>query len=212
MKRLFTTFCLVGLVLVGGRLEASTITFVPPNDTVGAVFTTNTNDGYFDGRGDVFQVTAATTINSIGIFQNLTNIVLSYAVLQTLGASGDVNTGEVVLRSGSALTTTAGLQWIDFGFAPLVLGAGNFYHFEFQFNGNANQNFFYNNANVSFSVGPFSLVDGTQNGNASNSVMPAIRTNVVDAAPVPEPASILLLGSGAVLTGLRRWRNRRRQD
>lgn len=181
-------------VLGSATASASLITFVPPNDPAGSVFTTNTNDGYSTGRGDVFGVTTTTAIDSVGIYHDLSNVTLSYAVYQTIVGSGDVRTGQTLLRSGSSLVNTRGLEWIDFGFSALTLNAGSTYHIEFSFNGSANQNFFYNNANVPFAIGPFIALDGTQNGNSSNFVMPGVRVNTT--AAVPEPATMVLVGTG----------------
>jgi len=163
---------------------AAVIEFVPPNDPTGQVFTINTNDGWAGGRGVVFQATANNTIDSIGVYHDLTGIDLSYKLSQTTGASGDVEAGETVLASGNATISNNGLEWNDFALSDIPLAAGNYYHIEFSFSGNGNQNFFYNNANVAFTQGDFELIDGTSGGSTSNFVMPAIRLNTTgDSGP-----------------------------
>jgi len=204
--------CLVVLAGLFGAVadaKASFITFIPPTDPTGAVFTTNTNDAYSIGRGMSFVMLANDTIDSVGIYHDLTGINLSFELAQTLVSSGNVTAGQTILRSGSALVTTAGLQFIDFSFAPLTLLAGNSYHFEFTFTGNGNQNFFHTQQfQPPFNQGAYTVVDGTAGGNTSNFVIPRMRVNSVI---IPEPSSIALLGLGAVGLVLMGRRQRRRK-
>ena len=164
------------------------IFFVPPNDTTGSVFTTNTNDGWSGSRGVVFQATTTQTITGIGLYQNLTGITVNFEVDQTTSASGNVGVGKTILRSGSGTFTTAGLQYITVRSPHAQLTAGNFYQVRFDFSGNSNQNFFYDNGNVVFSQPGFALVDGTSGDDTGNSVMPNIELLQVNAASVPVPA------------------------
>ena len=201
-RLLFLKLALVlGLITLVGRADASVITFVPPNDVSGSVFTTNDNDGWDAGRGVVFTVLNDVTIDSIGLFNDFTGINLSYEIAQVPVTSGTLTLGQTVLRSGSAVVSTNGLEWTDFGIAPLTLVSGNNYHIEFTFSGNANQNFYFNNANSVFSLGDFAQIDGTREGNTSNSVMPGIRINTFDNSAVPEPSSIVLFGLCACFAG-----------
>ncbi len=182
------SFCALAF-LQPGFARADSIEFKPPNDPLGSIKTTNANDGYDDFRGDVFHVTADTTINSVGLFQNLTNISLNYRIWDIVSTTDAVNSGATLLRSGSANANTAGLEFIDFSIPDLTLQGGHNYHIEFGFLGNSNQNFYYNNADIPFTQGNFQLLDGTQNGNAANSLMPAIRINTLDAATTPLPSA-----------------------
>lgn len=201
-RALASAVCALGLIASADTARADSIEFKPPNDTVGHVYTTNLNDGYSSYRGDVFSVTADTALTSVGLYQDLTNVNLSYRVSEVFFTFGLVNSGAVELRSGTANVTTSGLQFIDFSFAGLTLQSGHDYHVEFGFSGNGNQNFFYNNANVPYTQGNFQLIDGTLGGSGGDSVMPAIRLNLPDApiaTPLPSAATAglsLMLGLG----------------
>ena len=189
-----------GLLVSPSLSTAGTVAFIPPNDTIGSVFTTNLNDAYNQGRGIVFAMTANTTIDSVGIYQDLTGVTLNYDVALVPTTSGQVDSGETILRSGSTVATTSGLQFIDFSFAPLALQSGFDYHIEFSFSSASNQNFFYNNGNVTWTQGAFTSLDGTQNGNTANFVVPAIRVHTVDAVVgTPEPATLISVAMGAIV-------------
>jgi hypothetical protein len=201
------------LLLLGLTAGAAAQTIlVPPNDTVGSVFTTNSNDGWSISRGVVFQVGSTQTINSIGLYQDLTGMTVNYEIDQTTSASGDIGPGKIILRSGSGVFTTAGLQFIVFPIVPLTLAAGNFYQIRFDFAGNSNQNFYYNNDNVTFSQAGLNLIDGTQADDTGNSVMPRIEFNAsaqaaTAAVPTLSPIVLTLLAvllAGAALKLLRR--------
>jgi hypothetical protein len=186
---------------------AATITFVPPNDTTGSVYSTNDNDGYEDSRGLVFRSTTAQIIDSIGIYLDVTNTLLNWVIYQTTGITGDVATGQVELDSGSLLANTTGLEWIDISIAPLALAANSTYHIAFSHTAAANQNFYYNNSNTTWTQGAFTLLDGTGAGDTGNSVVAAIRLNA-EADPgtgVPEPATVwLTAGALTIALGTRR--------
>lgn len=207
------SFAMAAILLAAtGQVQAATIAFVPPNDTLGGVFSTVTNDGYSDGRGVVFAMTDDVVIDSVGIFQNLRSINLSFQISKVTTTSGNVASGEVILRSGSSTETTTTLEWIDFAITPLTLQNGMNYLIEFTFQGNSNQNFFYNNQNVSFNQADFSLLDGTQAGFSDNFVMPAIRVNTVErqgGPVVPEPTSLALAGFAGIGMAVRAIRRRR---
>jgi len=191
MKKLLAIFTF----MFASSLHAAPIEFVPPNDTTGSVFTTNSNDAWSGGRGVVFEATAPYELTSIGLYHDLTGVTLSYTVSETVTASGDVATGETVLASGSQAVTTSGLEWIDFPIPAVALSAGSTYHIEFSFTENGNQNFFYDNANQTFSQAGFDVIDGTNSGNTGNSIMPAIRLGAVagSAQPVPTLPPLTLL-------------------
>ncbi|MDD2919866.1 IPTL-CTERM sorting domain-containing protein [Rhodoferax sp.] len=204
-------FAVVFLISSFAAAAQAQIFFVPSNDPTGHVFSTNTNDGWSSSRGVVFQATATQTITGIGLYQDLTGVLVNYEVAQTTGASGDISVGKTVLRSGSNTFTTTGLQYITFPITPLQLMAGNFYHVRFDFAGNSNQNFFYDNDNVAFSQSGFAQIDGTQGDDTGNSVMPRIQLLQAAAAPMPIPTlsesmlvALALLLAGGSFVALRR--------
>ena len=181
---------------------------VPPNDPAGHVFSTLSNDGWSGSRGVVFTMQGTGTLTGVALWHDLTNITVEYEVAEVASASGDLSTGKVVLRSGSALVTTAGLQFVVFPFASLALANGSSYHVRFRFDGLGNQNFFYDNSNVTFTQGPFTLVDGTNNEDTGNSVMPRVRLDgtfvaaAAPATPVPATSSAGLAMLAAVLAAV----------
>ena len=191
----------VGILTVSSGIEARAVSmlieFVPPNDPVGAVTSTNSNDGYVLGRGLVFEMTSSETLLEVGILHDLTNVELSYEIAETTTTSGNVTNGQTILRSGSQVVTTNGLEWIDFAIDPFLLQAGSSYHIEFSHAANGNQNFFYDNQNIAFSQESFASLDGTQFGNTSNFTMPAIRVLI------PEPSSLVLAAVALVGIGYR---------
>ncbi|WP_310474432.1 PEPxxWA-CTERM sorting domain-containing protein [Sandarakinorhabdus sp.] len=198
------------LITAAGAANAATVTFIPPSDPTGQVFTTNANDAYSQGRGVVFVPTANFSLDSVGIFQNLTNVTLSYSVELASAITGNVGPG-TVLRSGSALISTTGLEWIDFNFASLNLAAGSAYNVAFFFNGNANQNFFYNQSGAEpYSQSGFTNIDGFQAYGTSNTVLPGIRLNGSGTAVVPEPGTWLMLVAGFGIVGVAQRRSARR--
>ncbi len=207
MRTLRFLALLAGLVLSVNQSQAALVTFIPPNDPTGFVGTTNVNDLYSTGRGAVFTVTSNVTIDSIGLFQDFTNVNLNYRISQVSALSGDLTVGENVLLSGVVNgVTTAGLQWIDVSVAPFNFAAGSNYHIQFLFTEPANQNFFYANNNIPFSIGDFASIDGTRGGLTANTLIPGIRVNTVSA--VPEPSSLLAVVAGLIAMPVVRRRRR----
>ena len=186
MKSLRVTL-LAALTLVASASALAT-EFVPPNDTTGQVWTTNSNDAWADGRGIIFNVSSATDLTSVGVYQDLTNKNLTWTL-------SDWNSPSTIFASGGGLVSTPGLAWIDFA-TSVALSVGTSYHLEFSFAGNSNQNFFYNNQNVPWSQGVYTALEGTQGGYADNFVVGAFRVNEGATQSVPDS------GSAAAFLGL----------
>ncbi|WP_308909076.1 PEPxxWA-CTERM sorting domain-containing protein [Pseudokordiimonas caeni] len=184
---------------------ATTMEFVPPSDTVGMIYSTNSNDGYANGRGVVFEMASDFELFSVGLFQDLTGVDLSWELTLAPVGTGYVGGGSVV-QSGGGNVTTSGLEWVEFNFSPLTLLAGNIYHLNFVFNDSSNQNFFYSQYNdgntQAYDDGIFLNIDGTQEAETSNYVLPGIRLNGGIASGIPEPATWLMMIMGFGLVGI----------
>lgn len=186
--------------------QAAAIAFVPPNDTTGQVFTTNSNDAWSAGRGIGFTVAGNQTLSSVGLRQNLRGINLGYGVYEISSLTGNFSKN-AVLASGSSLTTTSGLDWVDFSFADITLTSSKNYLIEFSFTGNSQQNFFYNNRNVAWNQGNFRSLEGTSSNGFGNFVVGAFRVNGAVVNAVPEPGALALIGvafAGMLVAGRRK--------
>jgi hypothetical protein len=205
----FKHFLRAGLVAVSmiaaSAAFAAPITFVAPNGA-GRVYTTNGNDGWAGGRGIGFGVTSSQVISSVGVYQNLNNMLLSYGLYEISSPTGNFSKTST-LRSGSATVTTVGLQFIDFGFADLTLATNKNYLLEFRFAGNSAQNFFHNNNNQVWTQGAYKNLEGTSGNGFANSVVGSFRVNGL-VNDVPEPGNIFLIG--AALLGLAAARRARK--
>ena len=188
---------------------AATIEFVPPNDATGGVFTTNSNDAWDESRGIGFNVSNAQSITSVGLFQDLTGIDLSFRISEISSLVGGF-TRDVILASGSSNVTTNGLEWIDFVIPQLTFNPGTNYLIEFSFSGLSNQNFFYNNANVPWDQLVFTMLEGTQGNSFNNFVVAAFRVNNDSLTAVPVPAALPLLLTGIGMLGRLSARRKRR--
>ena len=188
-QRLCAALASGGLVIIfTGASRADTVAFIPTIETTGAVYSANHNDGYTDFRGVVFGMSADATIDSIGLYQDLTDISVTYRIWETPATIGNVRAGATLLQTGSATFTTIGLSWIDFDITPRTLAAGHNYQIEFGFTGLSNQNFFYLNRGGPFGEGEFQQISGTL-GWFTETFTPAVRVHVQDIVPVPLPGA-----------------------
>jgi hypothetical protein len=182
---------------------AEYVKFVPPNDPTGFWYT-NGHDS-FVGRGVVFQMSADTTIDSVGIGRGWGG---SLQISEVASLGPNLETGAKILRTSLGLIPTEQSYWLNYPMTPLLLQKGHDYHIEF-IGVNGVQSFFYNWQRVPFTVGNFMAVHGTYDGFTYNDFLPEIQVHVQDVAAAPEPSSLLLLGIGVLgMVGFR-LRNRK---
>jgi hypothetical protein len=193
---------------------ASSVMFIPNGNSLGQVFTTDTNDGYASGRGVMFRATANFVLTDVAIYQNLQGKQLNFKLKNLSGGT--------TLWEGSQTVTTNGLEFIHFVLpTAITLEEGQSYFLDFGFEGASLENFFYNEGQVpSYSVPGFDWINGTLGGDPVNTVIPRIELNsdlndggvvitaVLPGAVVPEPATwaLMITGFGAAGAMLRRRR------
>ncbi|GLS04886.1 hypothetical protein GCM10007860_20340 [Chitiniphilus shinanonensis] len=188
--------------LLAPCLHAQVVEFVPPGAVV--LTTHNSNDSWAQGRGVLFSPTANLTIDAIGVFQQLRPGTLGLALSRVHVDNGLIYQDETLWQGSVASADASALSWLDLTLPETSLLAGSLYHVQFSYFGRPYTNFFYDNQNQPFSQGHFTRIDGTEGKGTANYVMPAVRLNVANVSPVPEPATYALIGLG--LLGVMRAR------
>lgn len=203
MLRTLRTAALLVVLGAASQAQALSVIFVPPSDPVGGVRSADLIDGYDFGRGVVFSPTSDFDLKGIALYTDVSSVTVSYTISLPLAPTGRVN-GGTVLREGSRVADTHGLEFVGFDVAPLRLSAGTFYFLEFKLDAPAHQNFFYDQAGSEpYSQPGFTGIDGAFFGFTSNDFLPRFRLGAV---PEPGTWALLVTGFGLAGTALRRRR------
>jgi hypothetical protein len=182
------------------------------------LISTNNNDAYSSGRGVAFLMTQDFDLSSLGIKLDLasTAVTLEIAQITSNPINGSVLSGKSVLYTDTQIFACSE-EYATFNIAESVtLESNKSYHINISHDTCARQNFFFfentdsdgNNLGQGsqWTVGAFSLVDGTSNYNTGNTVIADFFINdtisLVSSEPanqiVPEPATVSLLAMGCL--------------
>ncbi len=194
-KRFFLGLATLTLFFgVPHSVVADYVRFVPPSDPKGIWYDNGPGHIGEVSRGVVFQMSADTTIDSVGIGRGWGG---SFQISEVASLGPNLQTGAKILRSSLGLIPTVQPPWLNFSITPLLLQKGHDYYVEFT-STPGTQSFFYDDSNGPFNVGNFTSVHGTFADSTNNTFVPEIQVHVQDVAAAPEPSSLILLGIGVL--------------
>lgn len=179
------------------------VEFIPPSDPVGYVEPRHhDNAGYLYRRGVVFMPTEDFRLTSVGLYQDVTNLLLTYGLDLVPSATGFVGDG-VSLRNDWRTFYTSGFEYSDFVVDPITLEAGKIYYLWFAHADNANRNLFHDTGGEPFSLPGFTDIIGAH-VDITGGYLPRIRLNAPVGVPEPGTWVLLLAGFAGAGVGLRR--------
>ncbi len=173
------------------------------------LYTLDTNDGYFDGRGMVFTADEAITVNGAALWTaDAAGLSATFDLYEVVTTSGNVLAGATLLRSAGALLSGP-IGFHGTKFTPVTLTPGQDYLVRVSYPDNSDENWFYDFDPVVFGdppvdIGPVTLIDGEHAGDTSNFVAPYMQLQLVEGgAPVnfftdPAAFQVALEGAGKV--------------
>lgn len=168
-------------------------------------FTSNSNSLYEQGRGALFTANTDFTLSSVGLTSLLSpGTVVTYEVLEVTNTFGDLLAGSTLLAQREFHTTTSGQVDHQASINPVSILAGHHYLIRASFDELELENWFYLfdpdvRPDVPVNLGDITLLDGTQNYNTANFLLPRFSINV------PSSSTCALL-SLAGLVAVRRRR------
>lgn len=169
------------------------------------LYSTNTNDGYGNGRGMVFTANQTFDVNGAALYTSSSaGLNATFELWDTNGiTNGDVLGGAVLIASANA-TLVGGLGFHGEKFADTTLQAGNSYLLRVHYQEPADENWFFDFdpgvfGDLPVDIGEVTLIDGTAGGNTSNFVAPFLQLQIV-----PAPGSVALLGVAGLMAVRRR--------
>jgi hypothetical protein len=176
---------------------AGVLTLTPPTGSF-------IDAGAGETRGDIITMTGDFTLTSIGIDALIANgAQLTFNAYVYDDESG-TGVSQLALGASELVTGDGTEQWFDLPISFTLL-SGQSYDIGIDFHSDNDPNleinyFDFTTDNSPFSVGPVTVLDGEESHcGPCNSLAPNLRLDGAAGGGVPEPGSLILLGTGALV-------------